>query len=156
MLKKLLKHAKGYELQSILTVLFVLCETALEVVLPLFMSNILNAMQFYSTGELFTQTITYMDFSTWQITSLVGTETAGVLIGGDVMRNIVITYGVLMVLCAVLSLTFGSLAGKFCAEAGAGFSKNVRKNLFAKYSNSAFPTWTNSVRQALSPVAQPT
>lgn len=138
MLKKLLKHAKGYELQSILTVLFVLCETALEVVLPLFMSNILNAMQFYSTGELFTQTITYMDFSTWQITSLVGTEAAGVLIGGDVMRNIVITYGVLMVLCAAVSLTFGSLAGKFCADAGAGFSKNVRKSLFAKIQQFSF------------------
>ena len=42
MIKKLLKQAKGYELQSILTVIFVLLETALEVILPLFMSNILN------------------------------------------------------------------------------------------------------------------
>ena len=37
MIKKLLKGAKGYEKQSVLTVILVLLETALEVVLPLLM-----------------------------------------------------------------------------------------------------------------------
>ena len=138
MIKKLLSQAKGYELPSILTVLLVLCETALEVVLPLFMSNILNAMQLYASQELFTEgSIMYMDFSTWTLQSLVGTE-EGVAVTGDVMRSIVISYGILMVFCVVLSLTFGSLAGKFCADAGAGFSKNVRKSLFEKIQSFSF------------------
>ena len=138
MLKKILSQAKGYELPSILTILLVLCETALEVILPLFMSNILNAMQLYASQELFTEgSILYMDFSSWTMQSLTGTV-EGVAVTGDIMRNIVISYGVLMVVCAVLSLTFGSLAGKFCAEAGAGFSKNVRKSLFEKIQSFSF------------------
>lgn len=138
MIKKLLKHAKGYETQSILTVLFVLLETALEVILPLFMSNILNSMQLYATQQLLTSEIVYLDWSTFRIASLVGTEAVGVAVTADAMRNIVITYGVLMVLSAICSLILGSLAGKFCAEAGAGFSKNVRKAMFSKIQDFSF------------------
>lgn len=138
MIKKLLKQAKGYETQSILTVLFVLLETALEVILPLFMSNILNSMQLYATQQLLTSEIVYLDWSTFRIASLVGTEAVGVAVTADAMRNIVITYGVLMVLSAICSLILGSLAGKFCAEAGAGFSKNVRKALFSKIQDFSF------------------
>ena len=138
MIKKLLKQAKGYELQSILTVIFVLLETALEVILPLFMSNILNSMQLYATQQLLTSRITYLDWSTFSIATLAGSEAAGVAVTADAMRNIVITYGVLMVLSAVCSLTLGSLAGKFCADAGAGFSKNVRKALFGKIQDFSF------------------
>lgn len=138
MIKKLLKQAKGYELQSILTVIFVLLETALEVILPLFMSNILNSMQLYATQQLLTSRITYLDWSTFTIATLAGSEAAGVAVTADAMRNIVITYGVLMVLSAVCSLTLGSLAGKFCADAGAGFSKNVRKALFGKIQDFSF------------------
>lgn len=138
MIKKLLKQAKGYEMQSILTVLFVLLETALEVILPLFMSNILNSMQLYATQQLLTSEIVYLDWSTFRIASLVGTEAVGVAVTADAMRNIVITYGVLMVLSAICSLILGSLAGKFCAEAGAGFSKNVRKAMFSKIQDFSF------------------
>ena len=109
MIKKLLKQAKGYELQSILTVIFVLLETALEVILPLFMSNILNSMQLYATQQLLTSRVTYLDWSTFTIATLAGSEAAGVAVTADAMRNIVITYGVLMVLSAVCSLTLGEV-----------------------------------------------
>lgn len=138
MLKKLLSQAKGYELPSILTVLLVLCETALEVVLPLFMSNILNSMQLYASQTMMTEgSIVFWNFSVGALQTLeAGAE--GVAVTGDIMRNIVLSYGILMVVCAVLSLTFGSLAGKFCADAGAGFSKNVRKSLFEKIQSFSF------------------
>ena len=138
MLKKLLSQAKGYELPSILTVLLVLCETALEVVLPLFMSNILNSMQLYASQTMMTEgSIVFWNFSSGTLQTLAaGAE--GVAVTGDIMRNIVLSYGILMVVCAVLSLTFGSLAGKFCADAGAGFSKNVRKSLFEKIQSFSF------------------
>ena len=138
MIKKLLSQAKGYELPSILTVLLVLCETALEVVLPLFMSNILNSMQLYASQTMLTEgNIVFWNFSVGALQTLeAGAE--GVAVTGDMMRNIVLSYGILMVLCAVLSLTFGSLAGKFCADAGAGFSKNVRKSLFEKIQSFSF------------------
>ena len=138
MLKKLLSQAKSYELPSILTVLLVLCETALEVVLPLFMSNILNSMQLYASQTMMTEgSIVFWNFSVGALQTLeAGAE--GVAVTGDIMRNIVLSYGILMVVCAVLSLTFGSLAGKFCADAGAGFSKNVRKSLFEKIQSFSF------------------
>ena len=62
MIKKLLQGGKGYEKQAIATVILVLCETALEVILPLFMSNILNTMQLYSQGAPLKEQIIYLDF----------------------------------------------------------------------------------------------
>lgn len=39
-------------------------------------------------------------------------------------------YGALLLLCALLSLTFGTLAGRFAAVASAGFAKNLRHDMF--------------------------
>ena len=142
MIKKLLKGAKGYEVPSIFTVVLVMLETALEVVLPMFTSNILNTMQLFATkvvkkSELLSNLI-YYDF-TGGTHSLV-TVAAGTPIMGnsDILLNTVYTYGILMVICAVLSLTFGALAGRLCAVAGAGFSKNMRARLFEKIQSFSF------------------
>ena len=134
MIKKLLKGAKGYEKQSILTVVLVLLETALEVILPMFMSNILNTMQLYSQPNPLKEKLIYLDFSTWRIVTALP-ETA---VTSAMLTNTVVTYGILMVVSAVLSLTFGALAGKLAALAGAGFSKNVRASLFAKIQDFSF------------------
>lgn len=134
MIKKLLKGAKGYELYSFLTVLLVLAETALEVILPLLMSNILNTMQLYSTTGLLKSKLTYLDFESFSIVTLL----ANSRITGAVLKNTVFTYGILMIFSSALSLTFGALAGRFCAVAGAGFSKNMRGYLFAKIQDFSF------------------
>ena len=141
MIKKLLKGAKGYEVPSILTVVFVMLETALEVVLPLLTANILNTMQLFaaspSKSEL-SSALTYFDF-TGGTHSLV-TIAEGTAISGmrDVLLNTVYSYGILMIISAVLSLTFGALAGWLCAVAGAGFSKNMRGMLFEKIQSFSF------------------
>ena len=139
MIRKLLKGAKGYEVPSIFTVLLVMFETALEVFLPLFMSNILNTMQLYAeAGEGLTSRLIYFDFvggSRSIITQSVGT----VIVGNNaVLLNTVYTYGILMIVSAILSLTFGALAGRLCAVAGAGFSKNMRGYLFEKIQSFSF------------------
>lgn len=134
MIRKLLKGGKGYALPSILTVVLVLAETALEVILPLFMSNILNTMQLYSTNTLLKSSLTYLDFSSFSIVNL----EKGAAIPGTILKNTVFTYGILMVISSLLSLTFGALAGRFCAVAGAGFSKNMRSYLFAKIQDFSF------------------
>ncbi len=134
MIKKLLTHAKGYERQSILTILFVLLETALEVILPLFMSNILNTMELYGQGKPLAEALTYFDWSAFGMV----TAAAGAEVTNTLLINTVVTYGILMVLSAVVSLTFGSLAGRFCAVAGAGFSKNLRKSIFEKVQDFSF------------------
>ena len=134
MIKKLLKGAKGYEKFAILTIVLVLLETALEVVLPMFMSNILNSLQSFSTNKGLIADITFMDWSSFQL------QTAQKLtvVSSDVLIDIVITYGVLMIISSIISLTFGGLAGYFCAMAGAGFSKNTRASLFNKVQEFSF------------------
>ena len=46
--------------------------------------------------------------------------------------------GGLLVLCAVLSLVFGILSGKFSAKASAGFAKNLRKSMYYNVQNFSF------------------
>ena len=44
--------------------------------------------------------------------------------------NAIYKYGVLLLLSAILALIFGALSGKCAAKAGAGFSKNLRHDLY--------------------------
>lgn len=134
MITKLLKGAKGYGVPSVFTVVLVMFETALEVILPLLMSNILNTMQLFATAEPLTVPLTYFDFSAKTLTT-VAAETA---VTAEILKNTVFTYGILMIVSAIISLTFGSLAGRLCAVAGAGFSKNMRGSLFAKIQDFSF------------------
>ncbi len=53
------------------------------------------------------------------------------------MREIV-SYGVALLILAVLSLTMGALSGWQCAIASAGFAKNLRKDLYQKVQDFSF------------------
>lgn len=55
---------------------------------------------------------------------------------GD-MSNIV-KYGLLLVVMALLSLTFGALSGHFAATASCGFAKNLRKSMFERVQTFSF------------------
>lgn len=44
--------------------------------------------------------------------------------------NTIVTYGLVLVVMACLSLTFGALAGSTCAAASCGLAKNLRKDMF--------------------------
>ena len=141
MIKKLLKGAKGYATPSILTVVFVMLETALEVVLPLLTANILNTMQLFAATpdkSLLSSALTYLDFTGGTgkfITIAAGTAISGMR---DVLLNTVYSYGILMIVSAILSLTFGALAGRLCAVAGSGFAKNMRGYIFEKIQSFSF------------------
>ncbi|MCH4071632.1 ABC transporter ATP-binding protein [Pseudoramibacter sp.] len=47
-------------------------------------------------------------------------------------------YGIIMLACAAVSLSFGALAGKFCATASTGLAKNLRHDLFAAVQGFSF------------------
>lgn len=136
MIRKLLKGAKGYEAASIFTLLLVLFETALEVILPMFMSYILNTLQLFANGEVMKDALTYLDWSNGQIVTIAANSFT--LVTENILKNTVLTYGVLMIISAVLSLSAGAVAGRLCAVAGAGFSKNMRSYLFAKIQDFSF------------------
>ena len=52
---------------------------------------------------------------------------------GELLR-----YGALLVAMAVLSLTFGAMAGSYCATASCGFARNLRKDMFYKIQDYSF------------------
>lgn len=52
--------------------------------------------------------------------------------------SFVLKYGLLLILMAGLSLTFGSLAGLTCATATSGLGKNLRKDMFASIQRYSF------------------
>ena len=56
--------------------------------------------------------------------------------GGEM--NMVYKIGLELILCAVLSLIFGMLSGKFAAKAWSGFAKNLRKDLYYKVQDFSF------------------
>ena len=43
---------------------------------------------------------------------------------------VVLRYGLLMVVMSIVSLVFGALAGKFAANASAGFAANLREAIY--------------------------
>ena len=65
---------------------------------------------------------------------------------------VVIRYGLIMVGMSIVSLIFGALAGKFAANASAGFAANLREAIYNTYRPSPFPTLTSSLYPVWSPV----
>ena len=52
--------------------------------------------------------------------------------------GVIAQYGVVLVVMAALSLTFGGLAGATCATASCGFARNLRKDMFYKIQGYSF------------------
>ena len=55
---------------------------------------------------------------------------------GDI--HYILEMGVLLIVSAILSLTFGMLSGRFAAKASSGFAKNLRKAMFHKIQDYSF------------------
>ena len=55
---------------------------------------------------------------------------------GDV--DFILKIGIMLIISAIMSLTFGMLSGRFAAKASAGYSKNLRKAMFHKIQDYAF------------------
>ena len=110
MIKKLLRSVREYKLASILAPLFISGEVLMEVIIPLIVARLINTGIEYKNAE------------------------------GQVVGNIenLITLGLLLVLCCIISMIFGTLAGDFAAKASTGFAKNLRHDMFYKIQNYSF------------------
>ena len=102
MVKKLAKFIKEYKTAAILTPIFVVLESVMEVLIPFLMAKIID----------------------------VG------IYGGDV--SYIVKIGTILILCAILSLTFGMMSGRFAAKASSGFARNLRKAMFYKVQDYSF------------------
>ncbi len=52
--------------------------------------------------------------------------------------RVIVRYGVILIICALISLTFGALAGRTAAVSSAGFAKNLRQDEYDNVQNFAF------------------
>ena len=111
MIRILAKSIREYKLASILTPVFILGEVIVECIIP------------FKTAEMITE------IEKWD-TSLGG--------GAAVDISVVIKYGLILLLLAAMSLTFGALAGHFAAVASCGFAKNLRHDLYVAVQGFSF------------------
>ncbi len=52
--------------------------------------------------------------------------------------RVIVKLGVILIVCALVSLTGGALAGKYAASSAAGLSRNLRKDMYAKVQEYSF------------------
>ena len=109
MIKRLLKCTKGYRKDTILTPIFMLGEVVFELFIPFLMSS---------------RILLYLD----NISKSGLSPDFGYLLG----------WGIILILFACCSFTFGTLSGIFCARASSGFGTNLRKELFYKVQKFSF------------------
>ena len=102
MIKKLIKYVGEYKKPTILTPIFVLLESAMEILIPLLMAKLIDE---------------------------------GIDMGN---MNVIVKYGLILLLAALLTMFFGSAAGLTAATASAGFAKNVRQGMYCKIQEFSF------------------
>lgn len=56
----------------------------------------------------------------------------------ELIMTEILKYGLILIGIAFMSLTFGALAGRFCAKASSGFAKNLRKDMYYKIQGFSF------------------
>jgi len=114
----ILQCAKGNLLPTFLTPILIVFEVLLEVLIPLLMATIVDG-GLYGEEEFLLRPF----FSE----ELIADKTRFILV-----------VGAIMICSALLSLTFGVLAGRTAAVASMGFAKNLRKSLFYKVQDFSF------------------
>ncbi len=109
----LLKSVREYKKHSLLSILFIFCETAVECCIPYVMMLLINVLgDLISLGNV-----------------------------GDNRNQAlyqVLIYGAILIALACISLIFGILAGKMSAIASCGFAKNLRSDIFKKITTFSF------------------
>ena len=102
MVRKILKSVGEYKKATIMTMLLVVFEVAIDCVIPFIIATLINQIE------------------------------AGC--GLDV----IVKWGIILVVLAFFSLLFGAWAGSTCATASAGFARNLRRNLFHRVQDFSF------------------
>ena len=112
--KLLAKSIREYRISAVLSPLFVAFEVIMECLIPFIASDLILIIQ--------------RDYENVKLSFLLlddPTSSAAV-------------FGGILVVMALLSLSFGILAGRHCAVASCGFAKNLRSDLYAKSQEFSF------------------
>ena len=113
MIKKLLSCVGEYKKYAIMTPIIMLGEALMEILLP------------FMAGKIVTEAVNAQQF---------GTEL-------DIKK--VLTYGIIIVIMALVSLTCGAMGASTASKAAMGFAKNIRNKLFNKIQDFSFANIDN-------------
>lgn len=123
-LKQLYGYVGKYKIYAILTPIIVALEVVMECLIPFFTADLITFVQ---QDYVVTDNILTKWFISFVEMIVPGKPLA--VVGG---------YCILLVVMALLSLTFGAVAGITCSKASCGFAKNLRTELFNKSQDFSF------------------
>ncbi len=123
-IKQLALYIGKYKIFAILTPIIVSLEVVMECLIPFFTADLITYVQ---QGY----TVDNAILTKWFISFIEG------IIPGKPLA-VVGGYCILLIVMALLSLSFGAIAGITCAKASCGFAKNLRTGLFNKSQDFAF------------------
>ena len=123
-IKQLGAYVGKYKIFAILTPIIVSLEVVMECLIPFFTADLITYVQQGYTVDNAILTKWFITF----IESIIPNKPLAV-VGG---------YCILLVLMALMSLSFGAIAGITCAKASCGFAKNLRTALFEKSQDFSF------------------
>jgi len=120
--KKLASYIGEYKLAAILSPVIVALEVVMECLIPFLTADLITFIETGSKDSLLTH---------WLVS----------FVQSNISQNrlaVVGTYCTILIVMALLSLTFGALAGIYCSKASCGFAKNLRTGLFNKSQDFSF------------------
>ena len=123
-IKQLAKYVGEYKIYAILTPIIVALEVVMECLIPFITADLITYVQngYKVSDNLMTKWFIYF------VEGIVPGEPLAV-VGG---------YCIVLIIMALLSLSFGAIAGVTCSKASCGFAKNLRKALFEKTQDFSF------------------
>ena len=123
-LKQLMPYVGKYKIFAILTPIIVGLEVVMECLIPFFTADLITYVQqdYVVSDSILTKW--FISFVEWIVP---GKPLA--VVGG---------YCILLIVMALMSLSFGAIAGITCAKASCGFAKNLRTELFNKTQDFSF------------------
>ena len=100
--------------------------------------RLLKSVREYKTPTLLSPLLVSLEVVVECIIPFITARLINGIEGDSIEFGEVIFYGILLILMAFVSLTFGALAGAACAKASSGFAKNLRHDLFHKVQDFSF------------------
>ena len=123
MLKRLIKSVREFKLPTILTLIFIVAEVVIEVFIPFITALLISYIQTPTKNPL-------RDIPILQNIAIPTGET--------VRMEVILGFGGVLVLMAMLSLACGGIAAYTCARASAGFARNLRQDIFDRIQTFSF------------------
>ena len=123
MLKRLVKSVREFKTPSILTLIFIVAEVVIEVFIPFITALLISYIQTPSVNPL---------------EKLPLLRNIPIPTGETLHMEVILGFGGVLAVMAMLSLTCGGVAAYTCAKASAGFARNLRQDIFERIQTFSF------------------